>query len=360
MFDGYVNYAMLKPVIDYLTEHEKEKEEISLSFEKIISLLHDSITKNDLCDFEGKSWFYCPKTETGWNFYKIDVPAERMIFKRKYTAYENKLVAFVDILGFSKIIEESKDAPASHIKRIIKYLHYIKAWESNGENNWSTQQAFYYDPVFACASNQNLEDYNISEITNCTCVSDCMIITVPVEDSNFHQRLSSVVEKLAYIGNNLIQAGFVIRGGMSIGPVIHTKGNILFGPAYLEAYRLEENKAIFPLVILSDDLEKKIDKNFSNPKYPYQNYLVKFNDEKYGFDQLQYFQALRKSKSEIWNDTPLFKDEVMRAKNVIERNLFENRNNIHILEKYIFLKNRFNSLNLPQDIKENISDEIMK
>jgi len=54
------------------------------------------------------------------------------------------------------------------------------------------------------------------------------------------------------IGFRLINLGFLCRGGISRGLVYH-KDEIIFGPAMISAYRLEQ-AAVMPRIILHDDV----------------------------------------------------------------------------------------------------------
>jgi hypothetical protein len=47
-----------------------------------------------------------------------------------------------------------------------------------------------------------------------------------------------------------LHLGMLMRGGVSLGPLIHAQGGPLFGPAMNEAYRLESKCAIYPRVLV--------------------------------------------------------------------------------------------------------------
>ncbi len=47
--------------------------------------------------------------------------------------------------------------------------------------------------------------------------------------------------------------GIMIRGGVTIGDLYH-RNNIVYGPAMIEAYRLESKCAIYPRIIMSEDM----------------------------------------------------------------------------------------------------------
>lgn len=47
--------------------------------------------------------------------------------------------------------------------------------------------------------------------------------------------------------------GFLIRGGISVGKIIHTR-NAVFGPALNRAYEIESTMAIFPRIVIDENV----------------------------------------------------------------------------------------------------------
>lgn len=345
----------LQPIVDYLDKNHPEEEVIDLSLNQLSDICKKKLDENS---FLGFNLTVFNTSKKGWTFDRIIKNSQGVMFRRKYDTYENKLIAFIDILGFSDMVNNTKNGTPNEVKSIIQLLKYIKAWESEGPNQWTSNEALLYDPIIANSQNQNLDKYDISKITNCTCISDSLIVSVPFDDTNFHYRFTSLVEKLSYIGSQLLKANIAIRGGLTCGNVIHTIDNIIMGPAYMEAYHMEENDAIYPRIILSDSVIKLLDLQTPN-KYPYQNYLITYKDKKIGFDQLKFFETIRLSKSQKWQDSTMFKKELDIVKDVIECKINENRNKPQVLAKYVFLKNRFDSLNIPNTILTKIGNNIL-
>jgi hypothetical protein len=52
-----------------------------------------------------------------------------------------------------------------------------------------------------------------------------------------------------------IDAGYLVRGGIAIGPVWHSRANVV-GPAYEEAFALERGGAWQPRIVLSAEAER--------------------------------------------------------------------------------------------------------
>lgn len=62
--------------------------------------------------------------------------------------------------------------------------------------------------------------------------------------------IGGLVVQAAWLQLNLIEAGFFVRGGLSLG-LLHLRDGLVFGPALADAYELESDKAVHPRIVLS-------------------------------------------------------------------------------------------------------------
>lgn len=87
-------------------------------------------------------------------------------------------------------------------------------------------------------------------------ISDCLIISAPLFSGNNNEYfgLASVVMRVIQVAHTLLEKGYLIRGGIDIGPLWHTKENVI-GVAYQEAYKLETETSA-PRIQLSDKAKK--------------------------------------------------------------------------------------------------------
>ena len=137
--------------------------------------------------------------------------------KMNNAIYEKRIVAFVDILGFSTMIEDSKaDTP---LRRKIK-----RAME-----------------IIRRAADSEYEDKKVSTF------SDSAVISYRLQSrSSLFYLLMDVIHLQLELGT----LGIMIRGGIAIGDCFHD-GKIIFGPAMNEAYRLESKVAQWPRVVIT-------------------------------------------------------------------------------------------------------------
>lgn len=154
--------------------------------------------------------------------------------------YKNRIVAFIDLLGFQeKVYESTNDYKTfDDIKKVL--IHLYEEHKNNEKNK-----------------EQENDNFEISVF------SDSIVYSSTIEhDFDIHYTIIMI----EYLLMELIGLGFLARGGISIGPMIHSNG-IIFGPAYIDAYMIEENTAIYPRVVFDDNTFKKIKENLqkNNP-----------------------------------------------------------------------------------------------
>lgn len=65
---------------------------------------------------------------------------------------------------------------------------------------------------------------------------------------------STLIANLAYVGAILFEKGILIRGGLTIGDIIHESNGVVFGQGLIDAVMLETKNAKSPRIVLSDKL----------------------------------------------------------------------------------------------------------
>jgi hypothetical protein len=129
--------------------------------------------------------------------------------------YENQYVAFIDILGFSELILEDTEISKEQITECVNIVTDAK---------------------------QTIGGTGIKIVF----VSDSIVLSVPQTDHDFTY-LCLVV---ALIQKNLCEKQLLTRGAISIGSAhINEDSFEIFGPAYIQAYNLEQ-QANAPRVII--------------------------------------------------------------------------------------------------------------
>jgi hypothetical protein len=152
--------------------------------------------------------------------------------------FQPHAVAFLDVLGFKELIYQAeKDA-----SKRFPFFNIFTMLDSHAR--------FDNDKIDKSVP-EGIKPFYIF-------ISDSIIISVPLQhpkaSGGNYDGLSIVVAKSIQIAHKALQSGFILRGGISVGPVWQLEKNI-YGSGYIEAY-LTETKAKDPKLLLSGDAKK--------------------------------------------------------------------------------------------------------
>lgn len=128
--------------------------------------------------------------------------------------YEQRVVLFLDILGFKRLIDQQQEGIVSEVLSV---------------------------------TSSKYAGYDISAF------SDNMAVSIKIETGD---ELLKIIEFASYLIWQLMSKGVLSRGAVAVGDLHHRNG-IIYGPALLNAYYLESQVATFPRVILEKDVIKK-------------------------------------------------------------------------------------------------------
>lgn len=131
--------------------------------------------------------------------------------------YEKRAVLFLDILGFKALVNEGEE------QKLFDAL--------------ATSAAF-------AQSNPSFP-----ELTHTTAFSDSIVVSHRLEPGGV-QNIINTASMLAWC---FLRQGILTRGGIACGDMHHTTDR-LFGRAMNEAYQLENELAIFPRILVSDEI----------------------------------------------------------------------------------------------------------
>lgn len=228
--------------------------------------------------------------------------------------YEDKIVAFVDILGFSSLVIQShNDIQAQN--RIMKALDIIYRHKKINEHFEMEKQGIHI-----------------------TTFSDSVIISYPLPMDG---GLFYIFMDLIHLQLELLAIGIFIRGGISIGKVYHDDKNV-FGPAVNEAYTLESKIANYPRIILSwDTIKKGINNSPTHQKECDMD--IFFSVIKKDVDNWFYLDFL-KQYQELDNPEVDYYDLLGKARNYLLQNLNDHfLTDFKVYCKYMWFLNYWNN-----------------
>lgn len=227
--------------------------------------------------------------------------------------YEDRIVAFIDILGFKNIIRESAN-DAEILGNVNKALDIINSYKRLNDK------------------------FEIPSVTGeqITTFSDNVVITYPLE---YRDALFFLIIDLIHIQLELAGLGILVRGGVSIGKCVHQNDRI-FGPAMNAAYELESKVAVYPRIIIPrevyeigyDNCPSKNELDFNQTM----RNMVKMDvDGNYYIDFLRQYQEL---------DYPeyYYLELLQSIRKQLLCQVELNKNNTYILSKYYWFINYWN------------------
>ena len=149
--------------------------------------------------------------------------------------FEERAVAFIDVLGFKGLV----DSTTTDYQSLQELSNLVNLLES------------------AVPSLDATVDNSVPKhlIPKHIYISDCIILSAPLNDESRknYNGLDIVIMRTIQLTHFFLRSGYLIRGGISVGKVWHTDSNIV-GPAYQEAYLLEA-KGDKPVVLLSESAQ---------------------------------------------------------------------------------------------------------
>ena len=228
--------------------------------------------------------------------------------------YETRYVAFLDLLGFKNMVMKS-ETDYNMLNTINLALNYINNMQNNNYKG---------DMPMANLGKQ------------VTAFSDSIVISynATMPGGGFH-----VMMDLIYICNDLIGIGIPIRGGITVGPLIH-ENNKCFGPAMVRAYQMENNEALVPRIIIDrevifNDLARPGQANTPECEMKYLENLIKVDvDDRIFLDYLSQWNE--------FNDEETYINYMGNLRRFIVNNLVWCNGNKRLFDKYNWLKNYYN------------------
>jgi hypothetical protein len=158
--------------------------------------------------------------------------------------YEERLITYLDILGWSRLLEAS-----AKNKQLLRSIDSVAEWIAEvsrftGEVN----------KVFVKLSSKIPklpEDmFSLPLGLQATHFSDTIVLSSPVRQESS----MALVGMTAGLANVVLKGGYYVRGALTRGLLRHTQ-KTLYGPAIVKAYHIEQNIAIYPRIVVTSDVE---------------------------------------------------------------------------------------------------------
>ncbi|RXQ87286.1 hypothetical protein EO244_16540 [Ancylomarina salipaludis] len=243
--------------------------------------------------------------------------------------YENRVTAYIDILGFKDILantvgKKDEDNPEKINEIFSAYKAIRDVWDLDEK-----------ETTFRKSIPRNSKQI--------TTFSDCVVISF---QANEKSEIFYTLLEIKWMIMRLIYRGILCRGAITYGKLIHTD-QVLFGPALAEAYILESKAALYPRVILHRDIielagQFRSSHHTSEEEQEYVEGLLEKDS-----DGMYYVDYFAKAQSELDDPQYGFPDYIDKIGNTIRKGLMSTSRNIYksdIKVKYRWMKERYNNL----------------
>lgn len=245
----------------------------------------------------------------------------------KFRNYEERIVAFIDILGFAdKIrITENEDKPEEAEVML---------------RNLSEAVRFFQLKIKKAIDEQGFPVGTIASM-----FSDTIVVSIPKAESEGVLYLFELLKELQI---NLLMKDILLRGGIVHGKLVHTE-QLIIGPALISAYNLESKSALYPRIVIDPRVlslyvrnSGEIRKSLRLKDY---DYHLTFEEDFDGTSYIDYFNSV---------------DEYVPSKNI--NAYFEKMNeiikkgtnrtkDIGIRMKYMWMKKKLSFANYLDEVK---------
>lgn len=242
--------------------------------------------------------------------------------------YEDRIVLYIDILGFKELLNETTDKDGNDddiaINKIVDAYNSIR-------DVWNLDKA---DP------DNDITDESYRRTKKVSIFSDCIAISFLAKERSeiFHTLL-----EVKWMIIRLIYKGILCRGAITFGKLIHND-RFLFGPALVEAYILESKAANYPRVILDRniiDLAGRTQKRGHSPDQEMEYVESLLEKDLDGMYYIDYFAKAQEELDDPDYDFPIY---IQKLGDKIRQGMNSSKhpNNADIRVKYTWMKEKYN------------------
>jgi hypothetical protein len=235
--------------------------------------------------------------------------------RKEVFTYKDRIVAFIDILGFKEAVLQRGQKVTQVIEAIDRNLEHVLESMKREGGDWYSAKLF----------------------------SDCMSISC----DNYGSNLYYMLNELSYLQLSLATQGLFVRGAIAYGPH-YENDRIIFSEGLIRAYELEQ-KANYPRIIISDsvlDLISREPAHYRNELYPY---LLTPPDGACSLDYLQHLFGVLGSGIDVI-------DFIVEHKQALIAQVQKHLSNAYILDKYKWVA-EYHNHKVPQFYDRNDYEE---
>ncbi|MCC0664918.1 hypothetical protein [Clostridioides sp. ZZV15-6597] len=279
---------------------------------------------------------------------------------------EKSYCIFLDLLGFSKeVLQNCKDNRGQ--EHLLSLLKALKMAMSKFENNEEYSMKVFTDNIVI-----GVPLKRITELSS-WCPEDEIneyggYASGDILSEIYENYFNSIINQVIFYQLEMMLNKFFVRGGWSCGH-LYMDSKIVYGDALIFSHDLESQKAIYPRIILSDELKEMVERMIYNKAelvpFPYNRkyeihgnptipQLLKAEDEIYFVNYL--FETIE------WENKSVNFKKIQMHKEIIIEMINTYSEDTRILEKYCwsaFYHNKFCEYFIGHFLGQKIDNELL-
>lgn len=230
--------------------------------------------------------------------------------QRTRRRYERRLILFIDFLGFKEHVDRTTTDP-EYLTRLIDAMNLVGK------------------------IGKGLEELHRSQAI--TQFSDCIVASYRITEAS---AVFDLLSEVALCVIELAWKGFLVRGGVTVGDLYHTKSHIV-GPAMVEAYRLESKVAEYPRIVIDHKVVAVARQSHRDGHTPddeeryVRDFMTKDDDGQFFFDYVSWDSVVRISGG----DDDLYPEYLQAIGRLIKEGLA--KPDLRVVKKYLWLHKQF-------------------
>jgi hypothetical protein len=166
--------------------------------------------------------------------------------------------------------------------------------------------------------------------------TDNIVLSLPIALGNGERELGSMMLDAGLYQMSLAVEGFFVRGGIAVGPA-YVDEHVVFGPALVEAYDLEQRVAVFPRIVLSKAAREYVGEQVGcylggACAAPHNNHLLVDRDGEWFVNYIDAAHIDRDPDS-----LPEYRTYLEKHRDRAKENIRSYRDDRRVLEKYLWI-----------------------
>lgn len=167
-------------------------------------------------------------------------------------AYDIRIIAFIDILGFGQLVFDSEEHPEKFllIQQVLEKLNEV-------DDIYGSPESFFAHSNYAFLTEEAKKDLNALYETvktlkepsrvQITTFSDSVVFSCPADSEGLSNFRYFLIKLLVHTNDFQL----LLRGGVTCGSLFHSD-QMIFGPAMNRAYHIESKIAKHPRIAVDD------------------------------------------------------------------------------------------------------------